>query len=39
MKIAWVHSFSEKMQSSGIFMYILADELRSQGIDIKFINI
>lgn len=32
MKILWPHNFSPKIDEAGIFMKILADELRRQGI-------
>ena len=38
MKILWAHNFDEKMVSSGVFMYQLANAIREQGIEVDFFN-
>ncbi|QDU55344.1 glycosyltransferase [Aeoliella mucimassa] len=34
MKVLWPHNFSRKVQSSGVFMFILAEAMREVGVDV-----
>ncbi len=38
MKVAWVHTFPSHPSCSGVFMHVLADGVRRQGIDIRMIG-
>jgi glycosyltransferase involved in cell wall biosynthesis len=38
MRILWVHNFSDRVVSAGVFMFSLAGELRRIGVDLDLYN-